>query len=258
MEIIKLESDDTIKTPPRNNEQIIKKSFDGLKITSLKQGVRNPNRINVFVNNKFSFSLDVSQIVDYKIKIGQEITPEKLAEYKTASDFGKLYQRTLEWALTRPRSIKETREYLYRKLKNVLGRPYATNGGRNERVSPVTTGANERVREEHFKLSETIIDRLISKGYLDDRKFAEYYVENRFVKKGISRKRLKMELAKKGVSSSIIEQVLDKRSDEEEILKIIAKKRARYDDEKLIAYLCRQGFDYQLAQSLVREMGSQN
>ena len=76
-------------------------------------------------------------------------------------------------------------------------------------------------------------------------------MENRFVKKGISRKRLRMELVKRGVDTEIIEQVLDGRNDEEEILKIIAKKRAKYDDEKLIAYLCRQGFPYQLAQSLV-------
>ena len=253
MEIIKLGSDDAVKTPPRSNEQKIKKSFDGLKITSLKQGARNPNRVNVFVNNKFSFSLDVSQVVDYKIKAGQEITEERLNELKNASTFGKLYQRALEWALIRPRSIRETRDYLRRKLKSVLRGPYATNGERNERVSPVTTGASERVREEHFKLSEIIIDRLISKGYLDDQKFAEYYCENRFVKKGISRKRLRMELIKKGIANDIIEQVLNRRSDKEEALKIIAKKRKKYDDDKLIQYLVRQGFDYQLAQSLVRE-----
>ena len=61
-----------------------------------------------------------------------------------------------------------------------------------------------------------------------------------------------MELVKKGIANDIIEQVLDKRNDEEEIKKIIAKKRAKYDDDKLISYLVRQGFSYQLAQSLVR------
>ena len=40
--------------------------------------------------------------------------------------------------------------------------------------------------------------------------------------------------------------------EKEEILKIIAKKRSRYsDDEKLIAYLCRQGFQYGLVQEMV-------
>ena len=64
-----------------------------------------------------------------------------------------------------------------------------------------------------------------------------------------------MELAKKGISKEIIDEVLDKRNDEEEILKMIAKKRGKYDDDKLIQYLCRQGFDYQLTRSLVADRG---
>ena len=61
-----------------------------------------------------------------------------------------------------------------------------------------------------------------------------------------------MELLKKGIANEIIEKVLNGRSDEEEIKKIIAKKRAKYTDEKLILYLVRQGFSFELAQSLVR------
>ena len=223
-----------------------------LKITDIKQGVKNPNRVNVFINGKYSFSLDVSQVADLKLKVGLEISEEELAEYKKDSEFGKLYQRTLEWVLIRPRSEKETRDYLYKKLRNILRGPSATNEERGSEASPITMGRSERVREDYFEFFDNIIDRLLEKGYVDDAKFARYYVENRFVKKGISRKRLKMELIKKGISKEIIDEVLDVRNDEEEILKIIAKKRAKYDDEKLIAYLCRQGFPYQLAQSLVR------
>ena len=41
--------------------------------------------------------------------------------------------------------------------------------------------------------------------------------------------------------------------EQEEIKKIIAKKRGKYNDEKLISYLCRQGFSFELARSLVLE-----
>ena len=193
-------------------------------ITDLKQGVKNPNRVNVFVDGKFSFSLDVSQVVDFHIKKGMEISVEQLDEYKKASEFGKLYQRALEWVLVRPRSVRETNDYLYKKVYE------------------------KKLDKEYINKT---IEKLENKKYLDDRKFAEWYVENRFVKKGISRKRLAMELMKKGISAEIIDDVLDVRNDEEEILKIIAKKRAKYDDEKLIQYLCRQGFSYQLARDLV-------
>ena len=209
-------------------------------ISDIKQAVKNQNRANVFVDGKYSFSLDISQVVDFKLKVGQKITEEQLLEYKKASELGKLYQRTLEWVLIRPRSERETRDYLRKKLKS------SSSEGSSQGACPSLTSS-----EESFKLLNDIISRLQSKGYLDDTKFAEYYVENRFVKKGISQKRLRMELIKKGIAKDIIDTVIDSRNDEEEIHKIIAKKRSKYDDDKLIRYLCRQGFSYQLAQSLV-------
>lgn len=199
-----------------------------LRITDIRQGVKNPNRVNVFVNGKYAFSLDIAQVVDLKIKVGLEISEEKIEDYKKASEFGKLYQRALEWVLMRPRSEKEVYDYLYKKVYE---------------------------KKIDKKSISVIVCRLRDKNYIDDEKFAKYYVENRFAKKGISRKRLKMELMKKGVETEIIERVLDGRNDEEEILKIIVKKRAKYDDEKLISYLCRQGFPYQLAQNLVVSHG---
>ena len=199
-----------------------------LRITDIRQGVKNPNRVNVFVNGKYAFSLDIAQVVDLKIKVGLEISEEKLEDYKKASEFGKLYQRALEWVLMRPRSEKEVYDYLYKKVYE------------------------KKIDKKNISV---IVCRLRDKNYIDDEKFAKYYVENRFAKKGISRKRLKMELMKKGVETEIIERVLDGRNDEEEVLKIIVKKRAKYDDEKLISYLCRQGFPYQLAQNLVVSHG---
>lgn len=217
---------DTIKSEAAHPAQAF---GDELIITNLKPGVKNPNRVNVFINEKFVFSLDLAQIVDFKLKIGQTITEDDLANYQKASDFGKLYQRALEWVLMRPRSERETKDYLSRKI-------YEKN------LDP--------------GYQEIIFERLKSKNYLDDYKFAQHWVENRFVKKGISRKRLSMELAKKDIDKEIIASVLDSRNDTSEIDKIIARKRAKYDDDKLISYLCRQGFEYQLAQSRVHASGT--
>ena len=54
-----------------------------------------------------------------------------------------------------------------------------------------------------------------------------------------------------GIEAEIIDGALGARNDEEEILKIITKKRTKYTEEKLIQYLCRQGFSYQLVRDLV-------
>ena len=238
-----------------------------LKITDIKQAVKNENRVNVFVNGKYSFSLDVAQVVDMGVKVGRIVSEDELADFKKASEFSKAYQRALEWVLMRPRSKRELQDYLKRRemqgeakerkkdwerdreIADLIARGEDIDAKRLERR---TERAKKRIK---YDFKELITERLIERGYVDDEKFARYYVENRFVKKGVSQKRVKMELMKKGVDTEIIEEVLDGRDDEEEILKIIAKKRAKYDDEKLVSYLCRQGFPYQLAQSLVAAHG---
>ena len=206
-----------------------------MKITDIRQAVKNQNRVNVFVDNEYSFSLDIAQLVDFKLKIGTELSQTDINKYQHASSYGKVYQRTLEWVLSRPRSVRETEDYLKKKQFDLKKQEDKNVALENEEI-------------------EKIITTLINKKYLDDETYAKYYVENRFTKKGISTKRLRMELNKKGIANSIIEEVLSSgtRNDEEEIAKIIAKKRSKYDDEKLIQYLVRQGFDFELVRNLVQ------
>lgn len=200
-----------------------------MKITALKTQTRDKNRVNVFVDGKYSFSLDITQVVDLGIKTGNEYTEDEFASLKDESQYGKLYVRALEYVLTRPRSLREMRDYLYKKT-----RPTRTKDG------AVRQGVSR-------ELTQRVYERLIEKGYLDDEKFARFWVENRHVRKGISTRKLKAELRAKSVDVAIIEQVIAEsdRSDAEEIQKLIAKKAGKYDDEqKLISYLARQGFSY--------------
>ena len=237
----------------------------GLKITDLKQGAKNPNRVNVFVNGKYSFSLDVAQVVDFGVKVGRVLSETELEEMKRASEFGKAYQRALEWVLVRPRSVGELRDYLKRRemrdeaeerkrewqkereIADLIAK------GEDANVRRVSKRGSRRGAPQRYDFTDLIVERLCERGYVDDRKFAAWYVENRFVKKGVSQKRLRMELIKKGIEQDVIEEVLDGRTDEEEIKKIVARKRAKYDDGKLIAYLCRQGFSYDLVRRVIQE-----
>lgn len=240
-------------------------SGDELKITDIKQAVRNENRVNIYVNGKYAFSLDVAQVIDMGVKIGRVISEEELADYKKASEFGKAYQRALEWVLMRPRSVRELKDYLKRREIQGEAKERKKDWERDREIADlIARGENvdakrlekraERTKNRvRYDFKDLILERLVERGYVDDTKFARYYVENRFVKKGVSHKRLKMELMKKGISQEIIDEVLVERNDEEEILKIIAKKRAKYTDDKLVTYLCRQGFSYDLARDLVEK-----
>lgn len=233
-------------------------------VTDIKQAAKNDNRVNIFIDNEYSFSLDIAQIVDFKLKIGTELTEEDIAKYQRASSYGKVYQRTLEWVLSRPHSIRETYDYLNKKQRENSSKQRIKSEMQDRIAKTHTSSAGQKrhtvsINEDILALDKTDIERIIQtmieKHYLDDEAYAKYYVENRFTNKGISAKRLRLELMKKGIDQNIIDQVLseDIRSDEEEIKKIIAKKRSRYDDEKLTNYLLRQGFDYELVRTLIRQ-----
>ncbi len=199
------------------------------KVTALKAQVRDKSRVSVFIDGKYTFSFDVVQVAELGIKLGREYSEKELLQLEHESQFGKVYTRALEYALTRPRSRRELRDYLYRKTRDT-----------RTKTGDVKKGVSE-------ELTERVFDRLTERGYLNDEKFAHFWVENRNVRKGTSIKKLRSELMAKGVDADIIQRVLEgsERSDDQEIDKIIAKKIGRYDNQqKLIAYLSRQGFRY--------------
>lgn len=200
-----------------------------MKITGISGQTKNNNRVNIMVDGVYRFSLDIFQVGDLGIKVGKEYTEKELVELETESQFGKLYARTLEYCLMRPHSAKEVRDYLYKKTRDTRTK----DGSIKKGVAP--------------ELTQRVMERLTQKGYIDDEKFTRFWVENRSVVKGASRRKITAELRSKGVASSIIEHALEEssRSDDDELQKIIAKKRSRYpDDQKFMQYLARQGFSY--------------
>ncbi len=201
-----------------------------MKITSITIQVRDSNRVNISIDGKFRFSLDINQVVDFKLKSGTELSDEELAFLEGESRFGKLYGRAAEYCLMRPRSVKELRDYLYRKTLS-----------RRDKTGELREGYSK-------DLTVRVLDRLIEKQLIDDRKFATYWIENRNLSKGISKRKLSAELSAKGVERSLIEELLNtsERDDDSEIKKIIKKKRSKYDGQKLMAYLARMGFNYDL------------
>lgn len=200
-----------------------------MKITGITSQQKDKNRVNVMVDGKYRFSLDIFQVADLGIRVGKEYTDEELTELETESQFGKVYARALEYCLMRPHSAKEVRDYLYRKTRDSRTKT----GGVKKGIS--------------LEITTRVFNRLVEKGYIDDEKFTRYWVENRNLTKGASKHKLTAELRSKGVESSTIDHFLAEspRSDDDELQKIITKKRARYpDDQKLMQYLARQGFNY--------------
>jgi regulatory protein len=214
-----------------------------VKITSISVQQRDKNRVNVSVDGKYRFSLDFSQLIELGVKVGSEFTEAELSDLENESQFGKLYMRALEYSLMRPHSMYELRQYLYRKTRDT-----------RTKTGSIKKGVS-------VALTERVFDRIIAKGYVNDEAFSRYWIENRQLRKGISQRKLQAELASKGVDRSIVESLLSEtdRSDENEIIKIIEKKAKRYDDEqKLTAYLARQGFGYDDIKQAIDDFKSGN
>ena len=204
-----------------------------MKITDISFQARDNNRVNVSVDGVYSFSLDIAQVTDLNLKVGRELSDGELEELQEESQFGKLYMRALEYCLRRPHSVKEVRDYLWRKTQPALRKRQ--------------TGMNNPVVYSE-RVASRVLRKLQQKAYVDDEAFARWWVENRQLSKGVSRRKLTAELRSKGVHADIIAQTLEKtdRTDEQELRKVIAKKHRRYagDRQKFVQYLVRQGFSY--------------
>lgn len=198
--------------------------------------------MNVSIDGKYRFSLDFAQITELGIKVGNEYTEAELADLENESQFGKLYMRALEYSLMRPHSQRELTDYLYRKTRDT-----------RTKTGAIKKGVSKA-------LTERVYTRITERGYVNDEAFARYWVENRQLRKGISRRKLQAELASKGVDRAIVDSLLaqTERSDEDELQKIIEKRAGRYDDEqKLIAYLARQGFGYDDIKQAIERLKNQ-
>ncbi len=211
-----------------------------MKITSITTQKRDNNRVNISVDGKYRFSLDVYQLIDLGIKVGRDYDGSELIALEQESQLGKVYGRALEYCLMRPHSAREVQDYLYKKTRPKRGK-----------TGEIKPGVSSEITKRVF-------GRLVEKGYIDDIKFAKYWIENHSFKKGVSFRKLNSELRSKGVDGAIINQVLSEteRNDGEEIMKIITKKRSHYlDDQKLIVYLARLGFDYDKIKQAIEKLG---
>jgi regulatory protein len=213
-----------------------------MTITDISLQAKNKDRVNVSVDGRYRFSLDVFQVGELGLKVGKDYTDEELVELETESQFGKLYARALEYCMMRPHSVKEVRDYLWRKTRATRVRVQDTNEYRDK------PGVSQ-------ELADRVLQRLINKEYVNDQSFTKYWMENRKLSKGVSRRKLTAELRSKGVDQTVIEENLQNitREENDEILKIIIKKYSKYDEKGLITYLARQGFSWDVIREGIKE-----
>lgn len=187
-----------------------------MKITHIKPQVKRQDRVSVYLDGKYAFSLAKDQLADLNLKEGQEINSGRIEQYLADSAFGKLRDQVYNWLSIRLRSRWEVEDYL-------------------------------RHKTEDESLRSQLLSLLEEQGYIDDIKFAGAWIRHRNLIKPMSKRRLKQELLVKRIPMEIIDDSLSEQAidDQTAIKELIAKRGHRYPDkQKFMAFLARQGFDY--------------
>jgi regulatory protein len=199
-------------------------------ITSLETQKGNPGRVNVFLNNRYAFAV---RLVDAAVlRQGQTLNPEEISRLKRADDFYKSYRASINYLAHRARSQAEIERHLKRK------------GFSSKTI---------------FKT----IDRLRNQNYLDDLEFARAWVKGRTARKPSSKSALRYGLHQKGIDDKIIEQVL-MGVDNSELARTCVEKKLRLWGnlepeefrKKILNYLKRKGFNYEVSLNAYRHAGS--
>lgn len=190
-------------------------------ITSIKPQ-KSKKRVNIYLDGKFGFGIDLENFVKLHLKVEQELTDDEVKRIVKQAEFAKTLDKLLGFATLRPRSEKEIKDWLRRK-------------------------------KVHESLFIKLFERLRHFELIDDTKFARWWIEQRveFRKKG--KRALVFELRNKGIGADIITAVLaDAEIDEPGMaLELLTKKAGSWDEEKCLRYLAGRGFDWETARAAV-------
>lgn len=189
------------------------------KITAIRAQTKNPNRVNIFIDGDYGFSL--AKIVAAWLKVGQTLDQEQIDRLQKEDALEKAFQRAVHFISYRPRSISEVEKKL-------------------------SDAGYER------DVIQKIIKRLMNDQILGDENFADQWIENRLSTSPRGRRALVYELRKKGIDEKIIEESLSGIENESSLALKAARKYAgrlasypyAIFKNKLLGFLARRGFRY--------------
>jgi len=198
-------------------------------VTSIKPQ-KNQKRVNIYLDGKFGFGLDLENFVKFNLKVDQELDKKQINEIVGKDEFQKAANKLLNFATLRPRSEKEIKDWLKRK----------------------------KVDEKHHKKLFTKLKRF---DLIDDFKFTKWWVEQRLSFRKKSKKEIIFELRRKGIEKKVIDEVLSGFDiDEEKVARDLLKSKLykweKYDEktknQKQKEFLLRKGFSWNIVSKVVK------
>jgi regulatory protein len=193
---------------------------------------KSKKRVNIYVDGKFSFGVDLDNLLRFGLKEGKELTQEQLEEIIKKAEFQKVFDKIVAYGSLRPRSEKEYKDWL-RKYK------------------------------VHESMQEELFDKLRRLELLDDEKFATWWVGQRNEFKPRSKSALTFELLKKGIARDVIKKALSEVEVDEGALArdlVLRKKRVwekldgQEQKKKIQMLLASKGFGWDVVKKVIYEV----
>lgn len=197
-----------------------------MKITSITK--KNDTRWQIEVDDEYWAILDAEIIVNQHLKVGVELTEERMEEILRAADFRRARERALYLLDYRDHSRGEIVEKLSRNVDRVI--------------------------------AEEVADKLCELGLIDDGAYAKKLARHFLLTKKYGARRAEFEMRRKGIDGRLAAEAVAEVEPDEDLLEELAlKKYGRYleDDpdgkgrDKAIRGLMRLGHGYYEAEAAV-------
>ncbi|MBN1373793.1 regulatory protein RecX [Candidatus Dojkabacteria bacterium] len=202
-------------------------------ITEIVPQAKNPNRFNVYLDGKFAFGASINTVADHKLYDSLKISESELSTIINSELFEKLYERCVKYLAKMIRTREQVRQY----ISNLFFK------NRKKWFSD-TQSVNEN------EIADKVITRLLEAKLLNDRYFAQAFIEDRVANKPRGRRLIFSELFSKGISQTLAEEVWNELEiDEMTLLKAVYQKKfgnKKFDssDQKTVRFLLSKGFDW--------------
>ncbi len=197
-------------------------------ITALEIQKRNKERVSVYLDNEYAFSLEAIKAAT--LRKGQTLSEADVEALRGEDEVARAVETAARFLAYRPRSVDEVRRNLTDK-------------------------------DLPDDVIEAALQRLHDMRYLDDRAFATFWVENRSQFKPLSPRALRYELRQKGVDNAIINEVLADldandsayRAAESQARRLRGKTVTEFR-QKVSAFLQRRGFGHNEARDVIEQL----
>jgi len=213
-----------------------------MRVSKIIYQKKDPNRVNLFIDGEFFCGISLDTLAKKSLYEGLEISEDTLNQIMEMEITNRFLSRAMENIARGPKTEFQIFKYL-RELK------FKKKG----------IWFKDDLDINWEELFNTIVEKLKKYKYIDDTNYAQLFVSSRLRNRPRGKSILIGELMSKGVSKEIAQSVCDELVvDEYELLKNTFEKKYRgkrfdYKDTKMVNFLLRKGFSWDLIQQFKQD-----